>query len=286
MSKALSLFFFAGLLLMAASADARQKPLEFRVGDSMRGPVESVRTEVADISLKDGQPSEGARRLSQLKKYSPDGKRSETTFYGPGGAARAKSVLVYDDGGNLIESSSFDGKGSLLAKRLYVRNGDEAAVYDGAGRLQELTVLVWNETRDRLVEIRKYDGNGALLKRDVNTRDADNKKSTWESFGPGGDLKEKTTFDLNYDGPKRQEQTLYHTDGTVAGGRLATSDASTRDLKAVVTDPNGEPLRRTHERREYDSRRNLVKITNYRWDYESGSYVPHRVAYHIITYRD
>src|SRR5687768_15263379 len=167
MSKALSFFFMS--LLLAASAGARQKPLESRKGDSLRGPVESVRTEVADITPKDGRPSEGERRLSQLKKYSPDGKRSETTFYDRDGSVRGRSVLVYDDGGDLIEVSNFDGKGSPLAKRVYVRSGDETAIYDGAGRLQQLIVSVWSEKRDRLVEVRKYDGNGALLRSDVNT---------------------------------------------------------------------------------------------------------------------
>lgn len=278
--------FFVVSLLLASAIHARQKPLEVRVGDATTGPVESVRTEVADITVTDGQPSEGPRRVAQTKTYSPDGKRSETNFYGRDGSVRGRAVQVYDDRGNLAESSNFDGKDSLFMKRVYVRRGDETAVYDGEGRLLEVVVLTWNEQRDRILEIKRYDGSGALVKTQVNTRDGDNKKSTWDSYGPGGDHVEKTVHDLNYNGPKRHEQTKYNADGTVAGGHLTTGNTVMSEFKTVTTDPNGEPLRREKVTRELDSRRNLVKYVNYRWNHERGDYEPYRVAYHVIKYRE
>ena len=279
--------FFVVSLLLASSIDARQKPLEVRVGDATVGPVESVRTEVADITVTaDGQPSEGPRRLSQTKTYSPDGKRSETVVYDREGAARGRTLHVYDDHGNLVEMSGFDGTGAPLQKRLYVRRGDQTATYDGEGRLLELVVVEMDEKRERAVEVRTYDGNGALLKRDVNTRDADNKKSTWATYGPGGNLKEKTTHDLNYGGPKRHEKTIYNPDGSVAAGWTGTSDSAVSQHQSVTTDPNGEPLRRERVKSERDSRRNLVKYVNYRWNHERGDYEPYRVAYHVSKYRE
>lgn len=285
MWKALS--FSVITLLLASSIHARQKPLEVRVGDATTGPVESVRTEVADITVAaDGRQSEGPRRLSQTKTYSPDGKRSETSFYGPDGSVRGRAVQVFDDRGNLVESSNFDGKDRLFMKRVYVRRGDETETYDGEGRLLEVVVLTWNERRDRILEVKRYDGNGALTRRQVNTRDDENKKSTWDSYGPAGDLVSKTVHDLNYRGPKRHEQTNYHADGTVAGGTLSTSDTAMSESRHVTIDPNGEPLRRERVTSERDSRRNLVKFVNYRWNHERGDYEPYRVAYHVIKYRE
>lgn len=279
--------FFAVSLLLASSVDARQKPLEVRVGDATTGPVESVRTEVADITVgADGLPSEGPRRLSQTKTYSPDGRRSEMTVYDREGAVRVRTLQVYDDGGNLVETSSFDGRGVPLRKRVYARRGDQTATYDGEGRLQELVVLVWNEKRDKLAEVRKYDGDGALMETKVNRHDADNKKSTWATYGPGGNLKEKTTHDLNYGGPQRHEKTIYNPDGSVAGGWTGTSDSTVSQHQSVTTGPNGEPLRRERVRSERDSRRNVVKYVNYKWNHERGEYEPYRVAYHVIKYRE
>jgi antitoxin component YwqK of YwqJK toxin-antitoxin module len=285
MWKALS--FVVVSLLLASSVNARQGALRLRVGDAVRGPVESVRVEVSDINVAaDGQTSEGPRRLAQTKTYSPDGKRSEKVVYDRGGARRERTIQVYDDRGELAEFAVFDAGGALIKKFVYVRRGDETAVYDGEGQPQEVVVLSWNEQRNKILEIKKYDGNGALAKRQVNTRDGDDKKSTWDTYGPGGDLVEKSVHDLNYDGPKRHEQTKYNADGTVAGGHLSTADTAMSEFKSVTTDPNGEPLRRQKVTRELDSHRNLVRYVNYRWNHERGDFEPYRVAYHVIKYRE
>lgn len=285
MWKALS--FVVVSLLLASSAHARQGALRLRVGDVVRGPVESVRVEVADVTAAaDGQTSEGPRRLAQTKTYTPDGKRSETVVYDRAGARRERTVQVYDDRGELVEFAVFDAGGALIKKFVYARRGDETAVYDGEGRLREVVVLSWNEQRNRILEIKKYDGNGALTKRQVNTRGGDDKKSTWVTYGPGGGLVEKSVHDLNYDGPKRHEETRYNADVTVAGGHLSTGDAAASEFKSVTTGPRGEPLRREKVTRELDSHRNLVRYVNYRWNHERGDFEPYRVAYHVIKYRE
>jgi hypothetical protein len=281
MWKALVLFF-AGLLL-ASTAAARQRPLEFRVGDPARGAVESVRTEVADIAVVDGRATEGPRRLAQTRTYSPDGKRTETFVYDQQGAMRGHMVHFYDDRGDLVEFASFSALGTPFKREVYVRHGDELATYDGEGRLRQRFVQVWDEKRERIAEVRRYDGNGALLETRVNRYDAESGQSTWEVHGAGGRIASKNTSALDYNGPKRFEHRLYNPPGAAAAGE---GDAALSDYKVVTTDPNGEPLRRERVRSERDPQRNLVKVVNYRWNHRSGDYEPYVVAYHVIKYRE
>lgn len=277
------LFALAACLMFVSSASA-QRVVEFRRGDALRGPVRSVRAERAEVSVQDGTPVEGPRHLVFVRNYSPNGKTAEDESYSPDGSVRGKTVRVYDDDGELIEVSGYDAKGELLDKKTYVRQGDEELTFGGDGRLQKRVVRDWNEKRDAIVEIRTYDGNGALTSRQVNTRDAANKKSTWETIDASGKLTERNVFSLDYGGPHRAEQTRFNPDGSIAGSRTATSDAAVGELGAVETDAEGQPRRRTHETREYDARRNLVKQTNYRWNTQTGNFEPWFVDYKEITY--
>lgn len=282
MSKTLSALCVC--LLLAASAHARRQAQESRAGDKTHESVQSVRTETAEISLKDGQPWEGPRRLLETKTYSPDGRRTESVSYLPDGTVRLKTVRVFDERGLLAEQSNYDAADVLLNKEVHVRRGYELAVYDGEGRLLRRIESIWNEKRNRVVEIRSYDGSGALVRRDVNTISDDGTRPNWASYGPGGEPLEKTDPGPNPDGPKRAGQARPGTDAADGGGRDETGDAPAGDRKPE-TDADGQSRRGQKAKREYDSRRNLVKVTYYRWDEAGGKLVPRRVVYHNITYR-
>jgi hypothetical protein len=274
------LLFVPLLFTLTLSASARQRSVEFRQSDAMRGPVKSVRIEHATFGRVDGRLVEGPRRLSVVSNYTPDGKRMEYAGYAPDGALRQRYVRLYDDDGNEVEMSSFDAGGKLLMRRVYLPATGETLTYNADGSLRDRRVVV-KGPGGGLVETRVYDGGGALLERSVNERD--DKTSVWSTYSADGSLKKREEHSLDYGGPHRTESRTFAPDGSVAGRRVATSDAATTDLRATEV-KGGAPPRETRRTIEYDSRKNLRKVIDYRWSAEAKDYEPYSVAYYTVEY--
>jgi hypothetical protein len=274
---------FALLLLpaLSLSASGRQKAVEYRQGDAFRGPVRSARIERATYSRVDGRLVEGPRRLVSVSTYTPDGKRGEQEAYAPDGTLRKRYVHVYDDAGNGVEMSVFDGAGNLEMKRVSRPATGETLTYNGDGSLRERRVVL-NRPDGTQAETHLYDGSGALLERSVNERDA--KTSVWSTYRADGSLKRRDVHTLNYGGPHHTESKTYAPDGSVTGRRVSDADAGVRDLRAAEERSDGAAPRKTRETREYDSHKNLSKLTNFRWNAETGEYEPFAVSYYTIEY--
>ena len=275
------LLFALFLFALPLSASARQKSVEFRQGDAIRGPVRSVRIERATFSRVDGRLVEGPRHLVVLSTYTPDGKRKEYEGYAPDGTLRDRYVHLYDDAGNEVEMSKFDGRGDLQMKRVYLPAAGETLTYNGDGSLRERRVVL-KRADGTQAETQVYDGSGALKERSVNERDA--KTSVWSTYNADGSLKKRDVHALNYGGPHRTETQTYAPDGSVAGRRVSDVDAGVTDLRATAERGGGGPPRKTRETREYDSRRNLSKLVNFSWNAETGEYEPVAVSYYTIEY--
>lgn len=273
------------LLLLAAPAPpafARQKGLEFRTGDALRGLVREARIEHATFSREDGRLVEGPRRLSAVVSYTPDGKTRDYQGYAPDGSPGRRYVEVFDDAGNLVDKSIFDGKGRLLDRTLYRRTPAEALTFNADGSLRERVLTVWDENPRRIAEVQVYDGRGALVKRSVNTRE--DGRSVWKTYRPDGSLAQQAVYSLDYGGPHRSEERAYTPDGALARRRVSDSDAGSQDLRAAEERGDGGPPRRTREQREYDERGNLLKLTNFKWNAETRQYEPLGVSYYALTY--
>ncbi|HEX8500942.1 MAG TPA: hypothetical protein VF659_10165 [Pyrinomonadaceae bacterium] len=273
----------ASLLLaaLAAPAAARQKTVEFRQGDALSGPIQSARLEQTTFRRVNGALVEGPRRLTSVSTYAPDGKRKEQVSYAPDGSPRAKYVHLYDDAGNEVEMSFFDGRGDLQMRRVYRPAAGETLTYNGDGSLRDRRVVVTRPDNTQL-ETRLYDGAGVLVERSVNERDA--KKSVWSTYRGDGTLKKRDTHSLDYGGPHHTESETFAADGvTPVGRRVSDADAAATDLRAVNEGHNPGP-RRTRETREYDSHRNLSKQTTFRWNEATGEFEPAAVTYYTITY--
>lgn len=282
-----AVLFLTVTLAVASSLSAQQqqgRALHYRVGDAMTGPVRSVRTERADLTEVDGAFVEGARRLVAARSYSPDGKRAEHESYRPDGSLWRRSVYLYADDGQVAEESHYDGGGSLVDKKIYARTPNETLTVGADGKVLSRVVLVRVASGDAVAEVLTYDGGGALVKRAVNTREQGGRKSIWTSYGPGGAILRRDENDLNYGGPHRTETQTYKGDGSAPARRVSTGDASSSRIEAVETGADGAVRRKTSDRREYDARRNLIKITKINWDEAAGKYGPSAVTYHAITY--
>ncbi|HEX8281878.1 MAG TPA: hypothetical protein VF588_00755 [Pyrinomonadaceae bacterium] len=270
----------ASLLLagLAATAAARQKPVESRQGDAFRGPVKSARIEHATYSRVDGVLVEGPRRLSVAVSYTPDGKRSESEGYAPDGTPRGKYVRVYDNAGSEIEVSVLDGGGNLKMKVVRHPAAGEKLTYNGDGSLRERRVEV--RTSDGTEEM-VYDGGGALKERSVLMREGG--VSVMKTYKPDGTL--KRSVENGVGGARRTVYQTYNPDGTVFGRRVSETAASNAGMDIVADNDRFNPgPRKTRETREFDARRNLSKITNYVWNEETNGYEPSSVSYYTITY--
>lgn len=270
----------ASLLLacLAVAGQAQQRPVHSRQGDAMRGHVKSVRIERARYERLGGELVEGPRRLVAVSTYAPDGKRQEQESYAPDGSLRLRRVSVYDDAGNEIEHSVFDGKGQLQT-RVVVRPAEgERLTYDGDGSLRERRVEV--KTSDGIEE-RAYDGDGALKERSVLAREGG--VSVMKTYKPDGTLKRSGEHGAS--GARRTVYQTYNPDGTVSGRRVSdfATDASAMEIRADNDGYNPGP-RKTRETREFDSRRNLSRLTSYVWNEATGEYEPSSVTYYTVTY--
>ena len=279
MKRLLSALFL--LPALSTLASARQQAVEFRQGDALRGPVRSARVESATFSRVDGRLVEGPRRLTSFSTYAPDGRGKEQESYAPDGTLHKRYVHVYDDAGNAVEVSVFDRAGNLQTKRVHRPAAGETLTYDGAGSLRERRVFVRRPDGTH-AETLTYDGSDALVERSVNERDGET--SVWSTYRADGSLKRRAVHSLNYGGPHRTETQTYAPDGSVVGRRVSDVDAGASGLRATEERSNGGPPRRTRETREYDSRRNLSKLTAFRWNAETGEYEPFAVSYYTVEY--
>ena len=268
-------------LSLSAFASAQQRAVEFRQGDAFKGPVKRARIERATFSRVDGRLVEGPRSLVVVSTYTPDGKRKEYEGYAPDGTLRQRYVYVYDDAGNQVEMSSFDGGGKLLMMKVYRPATGETLTYNGDGSLRERRVVI-NRPDGTQAETHLYDGGGALRERAVNERDG--KTSVWSTYGADGALKRRDVHALNYGGPHHTESKTYAPDGSVAGRRVSDVDAAVSDLRETEERGGGGSPRKTRETREYDSRRNLTKLVNFSWNAETGEYEPAAVSYYTVEY--
>jgi hypothetical protein len=269
------------LSLSLSSLAYGQRSVEFRQGDAFRGAVRSARIERATFSRVDGRLVEGPRQLVSVSNYAPDGKRREGEGYAPDGKLRNRYVHIWDDAGNEIEVSVFDGAGKLQMKRVYLPSTGETLTYNGDGSLRERRVVIKRPDGTQ-AETQLYDGSGALKERSVNERDG--KTSVWSTYGADGTLKKRDEHALNYGGPHRTESKTYAPDGSVVGRRVSNVDAGVRQLRATEERADGGPRRETFETREYDLRGNLSKLTAFRLNAETKDYEPVAVSYYTIEY--
>ncbi|HEX7315480.1 MAG TPA: hypothetical protein VF297_16285 [Pyrinomonadaceae bacterium] len=275
------LIFVSLLFTLSISASAQERSVEFRQGDALRGPVKSARIERATFGRVDGRLVEGTRSIVVVSNYTPDGKRKEYEGYAPDGTLIQRYVHIYDDNGNEVEVSSFDGGGKLLTKKVSRPSLGETLTYNGDESLRERRVAVKGPD-GKLAEILIYDGGGALRERSVNEKD--DKTSVWSTYAADGSLKRRDVHALNTGGPHRTETRTYAPDGSVAGRRVSNVDASVRDLRAAETKGDGAAPRKTRETREYDPRGNLSKLVNYSWNAETKEYEPAAVLYYTVEY--
>jgi hypothetical protein len=284
--------YFAPLMLcvlLASSAVAQSdRRLLDRDGDEFRGPVRSVRTEVAMVSRTAGAAAaEGPRRLLRVRTYSADGRRCETVSYGDDGRQASRTVDVYNEAGRLAEKETYDADDALVLRQ--VNSFDEGGrltsetLSAGDGTLKQKRFLIYSAAKDRLLEIVTYDARGVLTRREVNSDDPQNQTSVWHIEEADGRRSEQT-FDLGQPEPRLAEAVAYGAGGSVETLHTSSDEEPVRRLDDTSYNADGSVMEKTSQQVEYDSYKNVKRVNQVRWNKKSGALEPFAVLYNVITY--
>jgi antitoxin component YwqK of YwqJK toxin-antitoxin module len=269
-------------LVLAASATAfaqKASGLELRYDDMFVGPVRTVRVETASYVKRDGELVEGPRRLSFTNSYSEDGKRREWEYYAADGALRDRSVIVYNDGGRVVEQYSYRGSGRLNAKSISKPDEGETLNYDGDGRLRSRSVIVIREDGSR--EVNLYNADGTLKKRLVV------KSGDWGMNAKYYDVNSRLLAedDSRYGEGGKQviEEQRYDANGAPVNREVTNARYGPDGFESDVLKPDGAHVK-TRGTWERDAHGNPVKRIEYIWDEAAGDYMPTTVTYYTVTY--
>jgi antitoxin component YwqK of YwqJK toxin-antitoxin module len=278
MKKALLLIAF---VFAVAPAAAGQGYLYNCAGDPFKGPVRAVRVERAEFKKVDGAWVEGPRRLISETAYSDDRRRAEHTAYDDEGKVSGTYVRTCYENGKQAELAHYDDRQRLKRRRVFNPDGGEVLDLDAEGR------LLRRETFERdgagvLVAHRTFDGDGKLVREELHAREG--KTYVQKTFDGEGRLLAKTVNSVNPDGRGGREEHRYKADGSIGVVLRATADAGLRQIEHTQEVVGTGRGRRLSDRREYDARGNLVKLTAYMPNAATGETAPIHVSYYEITY--
>lgn len=100
-------------------------PVSDRDHDGLIGPVNSVRTETAKLSVKAGETIEGPRELLETTTYDLKGKRIDSSYYLVSSRPHAgKEEYAHNHQGDVIEMTVRGDNNSILSKEVYTYEYD------------------------------------------------------------------------------------------------------------------------------------------------------------------
>ena len=265
-----------------------------RVGDAFRGHIKSVRSERSQVRVVDGVEVEGSRMLFQAINYSEDGLGRETINY-RGAAIQRNTVEAYLPSGDRDSTSVYGPDGTLISKVGYEYDlrgqlGTEVQ-YLADGSVKERRTIQSIDSPQRQVAIARTSGAGTTIETSINTSEyttstlptGPSKRSVWTTTKADGSRTENI-FEVDSSGTHNDQQVTYSAEGTLTWKRVSIVDAGINRLEATEYDGAGNINIRSLETREYDSHRNLIKMTNYTWNPTRQTFVPIAVSYNTIEY--
>lgn len=266
---------------------AQQSATFHRVGDAFRGPIKIVRSERTRFTREGDQVIETPPTLIQVITYAPDGLSREIVVYSSNGSPRQKTVETYNSNGNQIGVRVLTPEGNPISAKSYEHNKSGLPVsetrYNPDGSVKDTKFFQLTPTGANIVAHSTTAGNGTQIETSVNAQDESRQTSTWTTTKPDGSRSEQIAS-RDEVGNQITEILSYGPDGSLTARRVSKVDRDVTRLEATEYDGHGNVRQKTFETREYDSRRNLIKIVNYRWNAELQKFEPASATYHRITY--
>ena len=189
---------------------------------ALKGPVRTLRVEIATFVSKDGDYVEGPRVVQMQASFNQDGNRTDLKMYNDKGVFVRQIVMKFD-GRRMTEAINYDGAGKMWLRTVNVYDDKrllkEELIYNGDGSLRSKKTFKRDEL-DQAYEISEYNGQGVLLDQFKNTFDGRFLLSTERKvYRENGSLASVSFYDKE---KKRSETTNYQPDGSVANKTVRT----------------------------------------------------------------
>ena len=248
------------LLACVACVTATAQAKRDRESDGLRGSVQTVKTEVVELTTKDGKSVEGPRSIVQTIDYDAHGNRLKRVDYNRDGSIAQTISYTYDTAGRNTGYEDYTPGLTTPRKHIYVLASD--------GKKSEYNIIQPTGTAGDEKYLYKYDNSGNRVAEELY-----HKKSLIS--------RNENSFDTQ---GRLILQTIYNPDGTIAA-RIKNSYAG-----------DGKPLERVRHdgdlltyrvRHKYDDKGRLgereVTGSFVEMDSDSESYPTGRVVY---SYKD
>jgi hypothetical protein len=181
MKRTLLLLLFGLLVSLSNYTAWGQTNADYDIGvkDVLKGKVKQLKQQYYDASLEHGKIIQNKENngyySNYLKKYNDGGKHIETIYFnGKGGLCLelshkgnliGKTLLDYDDKGNLIEERLYNAKEHLTKKNncIYDDKGNRIGInyYDTSGTLINKSTFQYDD-KGNIIEEKYYKGNDIL----------------------------------------------------------------------------------------------------------------------------
>ncbi|HEU4767787.1 MAG TPA: hypothetical protein VFS77_10440 [Pyrinomonadaceae bacterium] len=283
----------------------------------LRGAVQSVKTEVAEFTMKDGKNVEAPRVPVQAVSYDARGNRMKRVDFNRDGSVAQTIVYNYDAEGRSTGYDDYMPGLSTARKHIYV--------LDQNGKRVEYKIVQPTGSAGDERYVYKYDSSGnkiaedlyhktSLISRNENTYDSQGRLVSQTMFNPDGSVSARITnsFDANgkplervrhdndlltyrvrytYDnkGRLKKVETVGSyvemdsgSEGYVTGQVVYVYKGKDQPKETVIYNPDGSFRERLVY--DYDSRGNWTKRTRFVKSTPNGKDTPAQIEYRTITY--
>jgi len=267
---------------------------------ALKGPVRTLKVEIATFVAKEGGYVEGPRVTQMEATFNQDGNRTDLHIYNDKGALVRRIVMKFD-GRKMTEALNYDGGGNMWLRIVDVYDGQskvkEELTYKGDGSLRTKKTYKRDEL-GHAIETSEYNAEGVLLDQFKNDFDGPLLLTTQRKvYREDGSLAATTFYEPE---KKRSETTAYNPDGSVANKTVRTGqqvetygpDGSLqktgtisvqhRLVDEVVLNKDGSRTKESNAPDQIDARGNWTKMTRLQTDSQGTR--PIGVAYRTLTY--
>lgn len=252
------------------------------------GPVRTLRSEAAAVSVVSGQLVEGRRVLTQIVSLDEKGNVTDTSVFNPDGSVRSKlsRAYTYDAEGRIAGWSTLDADGVLTGRAVaaYDKQGRKVGTtfFHPDGSVNSIQTFSYDERGNMTREARRGT-DGRSQGWTVHTFDAHDRLAEVAYYGPDGSFHQRNVY--TYDARGRETGwAAYRPDGTHALGFTRRRDESGNVVESTHS-ANGKLVSRRTFTYEFDGRGNWVKKRAEREDAQGGaSKVVPEVTYRTVTY--
>lgn len=295
--KALKIAVLVALMSLVGHAQERS---DADATYALKGPVRTMRVEVATFVSTDAGYVEGPRVPQMEATFNQDGNRTDLRIYNEKGALVRRIVMKFD-GRKMTEALNYDGAGNMWLRIVNLYDDQskvkEELTYNGDGSLRTKKTYKRDEL-GHAIETSEYNAQGVLVDHFKNDFDGPVLLTTERKvYRENGSLASTTFYEPE---KRRSETTSYNPDGSVANKTVRTAQqvetygpdgslqktgtisVENRLVDEVVLNKDGSRTKESNAPDQVDAHGNWTKMTRLQTDSQGTR--PLTVAYRTLSY--